>query len=133
MVIQHLGKKSIQTHRDIESVLRHIIKNVSERLFHNIQSPDPVVEWEFVFFENRFLREIHLCHWFYDKKQESPVQISIRNPTELILFQELLKRLQDRHVDCDESLTKKSAADVQEAVVVSTDTPSVMETMILFQ
>jgi hypothetical protein len=38
MVIQHLGKKSIQTHRDIADVLRHIIKNVSERLFRNIQS-----------------------------------------------------------------------------------------------
>jgi hypothetical protein len=32
MVIQHLGKKSIQSHRDIPDVLRHIIKNVSKRL-----------------------------------------------------------------------------------------------------
>ena len=32
MVIQHLGKKSTQTHRDKSDVLRHIIKNVSKRL-----------------------------------------------------------------------------------------------------
>jgi hypothetical protein len=44
MVIQHLGKKSIQTHRDIADVLRHIIKNVSERLFRNIQSQAPVTQ-----------------------------------------------------------------------------------------
>jgi hypothetical protein len=31
-VIQHLGKKSIQTIRDNADVLRHIIKNVSSRL-----------------------------------------------------------------------------------------------------
>jgi hypothetical protein len=54
MVIQHLGKKSIQTHRDIADVLRHIIKNVSERLFRNIQSRDPVTQWDFFcFFQNR--------------------------------------------------------------------------------
>jgi hypothetical protein len=52
MVIQHLGEKSIQTHRDIADVLRHIIKNVSERLFRNIQSGDPVTQWDFFcFFE----------------------------------------------------------------------------------
>jgi hypothetical protein len=34
------------------------------------------------------------------KKQEPPVQVSSVNPTELACFQELLKRLQDRHVDC---------------------------------
>ena len=38
MVIQLLGKKSIQTNRDIPDVLRHIIKNVSKRLFRNILS-----------------------------------------------------------------------------------------------
>jgi hypothetical protein len=54
-------------------------------------------------------------------------------PTELACFQELLKRLQDRHVDCDEALTKKAAADAQAAAAVSADTPSVLETMMLFQ
>ena len=38
VVIQHLGKKSIQTNRDIPDGLRHIIKNVSKRLFRNILS-----------------------------------------------------------------------------------------------
>jgi hypothetical protein len=52
--------------------------------------------------------------------------------TELAYVQELLKRLQDRHVDYDEDLSKKSADDVQAAVVVSVDTPSVLEVMILF-
>jgi hypothetical protein len=47
MVIHHLGKKSVQTHRDIVDVLRHVIQNVSERLFCNIQSPDSVTQWEF--------------------------------------------------------------------------------------
>jgi hypothetical protein len=36
MVIQHLGEKSIQTNRDSSDVLRHIIKNVSERLVRTI-------------------------------------------------------------------------------------------------
>ena len=42
MVIQHLGKNSIQTNRDKLDVLRHIIKNVSERLVQLIESPAPV-------------------------------------------------------------------------------------------
>jgi hypothetical protein len=67
------------------------------------------------------------------KKQESPVQISTRNPTELACLQELLKRLQDRHVDCAEALTKKAASDAQVAATVSPDTPSVMQAMMLFQ
>ena len=33
------------------------------------------------------------------KKQETPVQVSSVHPTELACLQELLKRLQDRHVD----------------------------------
>ena len=32
----NLGEKSVQTQRDIPDVLRHIIKNVSERLFRII-------------------------------------------------------------------------------------------------
>ena len=67
------------------------------------------------------------------KKQESPVQISSRHPTELAYLQELLKRLQDRHVDCAEALTKKTASDAQTAASVSADTPSVVEAMMLFQ
>jgi hypothetical protein len=47
MVIQHLGKKSIQTNRDKSDVLRHIIKNVSERLFRLIESRSLVTEPDF--------------------------------------------------------------------------------------
>jgi hypothetical protein len=67
------------------------------------------------------------------KKQESTVQVSSVHPTELAYLQELLKRLQDRHVDCAEALTKKAATDAQAAAAVSADTPSVLEAMILFQ
>ena len=49
MVIQHLGKKSIQTIRDNADVLRHIIKNVSSRLVGIIESPSPVTKWELFF------------------------------------------------------------------------------------
>jgi hypothetical protein len=61
------------------------------------------------------------------------VRLSSRHPTELACLQELLKRLQDRHVDCAEALTKKAAADAQAAAAVSEDTPSVLEAMMLFQ
>jgi hypothetical protein len=33
------------------------------------------------------------------KKQEPPVQVSSRHPTELVCLQELLNRLQDHHVE----------------------------------
>ena len=49
------------------------------------------------------------------KKQEPPVQVSSRNPTELACLQELLKRLQDRHVDCAEAVAKKAAIDAVSA------------------
>jgi hypothetical protein len=48
-------------------------------------------------------------------------------------LQVLLKRLQNRHVDCAEALTKKAATDAQAAAAVSPDTPNVMQTMMLFQ
>jgi hypothetical protein len=54
MVIQLLGKKSIQTHRDNADVLRHIIKNVSSRLVGIIQSHAPVTNWEL--FSSLFLQ-----------------------------------------------------------------------------
>ena len=41
------------------------------------------------------------------KKQEPPVQVSSRHPTELACLQELLKRLQDRHVECAQAVAKK--------------------------
>jgi hypothetical protein len=67
------------------------------------------------------------------KKQEPAVHLSSRHPTELACLQELLKRLQDRHVDCAEALTKEAAADAQSAAAVSEDTPSVLEAMMLLQ
>ncbi len=45
------------------------------------------------------------------KKQEPPVQLSRDRKSELACLRELLKRLQDRHVDCAEAVAKKAAAD----------------------
>jgi hypothetical protein len=44
-------------------------------------------------------------------------------------LQELLKRLQDRHVECAQALTKKAAADAQAAATVNPDTPNVLQAM----
>jgi hypothetical protein len=68
------------------------------------------------------------------KKQEPPVQVSSVHPTELACLQELLKRLQDRHVEYA-SVVKKADADAQAvdtevAVVVSPDTRNVLQAMI---
>jgi hypothetical protein len=54
MVIQHSGKKSIQTNRDSSEILRHIIKNVSKRLVRTIESRTPVT----FFFGTSFLEKI---------------------------------------------------------------------------
>ncbi len=64
------------------------------------------------------------------KKQEPPVQVSSVHPTELACLKELLRRLQDRHVDCAEAVAKKAAADTASAVTVSPDTPNVLQAMI---
>jgi hypothetical protein len=44
-------------------------------------------------------------------------------------LQELLKRLQDRHVECAQAVTKKAAADAQAAATVNPDTPNVLPAM----
>jgi hypothetical protein len=44
-------------------------------------------------------------------------------------LQELLKRLQDRHVKYAESVAKKAAADAQAAADVSPDAPNVLQSM----
>ena len=44
-------------------------------------------------------------------------------------MQELLKRLQDRHVDCAEAVAKKAAADAASAATVNPDTPNVLQAM----
>jgi hypothetical protein len=59
------------------------------------------------------------------KKQEPPVHVSSVHPTDLACLQELLKRLQDRHVDCAEA--------VASAATVDPDAPHVLEVMMLFQ
>jgi hypothetical protein len=64
------------------------------------------------------------------KKQKPPVQVSRVDPTELVCLQNLLKRLQDRHVDCGETVAKKDAADAVSAATVSPDTPNVLPVMI---
>ncbi len=44
-------------------------------------------------------------------------------------MQELLKRLQDRHVDCAEVVAKKAAADAVSASTVNPDAPNVLQAM----
>ena len=44
-VIRVSSQNCIQANTDIADVLRHIIKNVLERLFRNIQSPAPVTDF----------------------------------------------------------------------------------------
>jgi hypothetical protein len=63
------------------------------------------------------------------KKQEPPVQVSSVHPTELACLQELLKRLQDRHVEYAQAVAKKAAADAVSAGTVSPDTPNVLQAM----
>jgi hypothetical protein len=67
------------------------------------------------------------------KKQEPPVQVSSVNPTELACLQELLRRLQDRHVDCAAAVAKKASADAASAATVSPDTPNVLQAMMQLQ
>ena len=63
------------------------------------------------------------------KKQEPAVRLSRVHPTELACLQELLKRLQDRHVECAQAVAKQAAADAQAAAAVSPDTPNVLQAM----
>jgi hypothetical protein len=44
-------------------------------------------------------------------------------------LQELLKRLQDRHVNCAEAVAKKATADAASAATVNPDAPNVLQTM----
>jgi len=53
------------------------------------------------------------------KKQETPVQVSNRNPT-------LMVCLQERHGGCAEVLAEKASVDAQAAAVGSPDTPNVL-------
>ena len=48
-------------------------------------------------------------------------------------MQELLKRLQDRHVQCAEAVAKKGAADAASAAAVSPDAPNVLQAMMQLQ
>ncbi len=67
------------------------------------------------------------CPGCCGKKQEPPVQLSCDRKSELACLQELLKRLQDRHVDCAEALAKTAAADAVSAATVSPDPPNVLQ------
>ncbi len=67
------------------------------------------------------------------KKQEPPVEVSSVHPTELACLQELLKRLQDRHVNCAEAVAKKAAADAASAATVDPDAPNVLQAMMQLQ
>ncbi len=44
-------------------------------------------------------------------------------------MQELLKRLQDRHVECAQAVAKKADADAASTSTVSPDTPNVLQAM----
>ena len=57
---------------------------------------------------------------------EPAVRLSRVHTTELACLQELLKRLQDRHVQCAEAVAKKGAADAASAAAVSPDAPNVL-------
>jgi hypothetical protein len=72
-----------------------------------------------------------LCRWYDScgKGQEQAVQLSRDRKSELACLQELLKRLQDRHVDCAEALAKTAAADAVSAATVSPDPPNVLQAM----
>jgi hypothetical protein len=48
-------------------------------------------------------------------------------------LQELLKRLQDRHVDCAEAVAKKAAAHASSAATVDPDAPNVLQAMMQLQ
>jgi hypothetical protein len=56
-------------------------------------------------------------------------KVSSVHPTELACLQELPKRLQDRHVEYAQAVTKKAAADAQAATTVNPDTPNVLQAM----
>ncbi len=70
------------------------------------------------------------CPGCCGKRQETPVQLSCDRKTELTCLQELLRRLQDRHVDCAETVVKKAAADAASAATVDPDAPNVLQAMI---
>ncbi len=55
------------------------------------------------------------------------------HPTELACLQELLKRLQDRHVDCAEAVAKKAAVDAASAATVDPDASNVLQAMMQLQ
>ena len=63
--------------------------------------------------------------------QETPIRLSKERTTMRACLQELLKRLQEKHGRCAESLTNKAAADAQAGAVVHS--PNVMQAMMLFQ
>ena len=46
-----------------------------------------------------------------------------------LLLQEFLKRLQDRHVECAQTVAKKATADAQAAAAVSPDAPNVLQAL----
>ena len=62
------------------------------------------------------------------KSQQSAARVCTPRRSHACL-QELLKRLQDRHVECAQALTKKAAADAQAAATVNPDTPNVLQAM----
>ena len=60
---------------------------------------------------------------------ESAVLLSREHRSELAYLEELLKRLQDRHVECGVAVAKKAAADAQTDATASLDTTNVLQVM----
>ena len=73
------------------------------------------------------------CPGCCGKRQEAPVQLSRDRKTELACLQELLRRLQDRHVDCAEAVAQKAAADAASATTVTPDAQNVLQAMMQLQ
>ncbi len=70
-------------------------------------------------------QEYGSCH----KKQEPAVRLSSTHHTEVVSLQVLVKRLQDRHVECAEAVAKKGVADAASAAAVSPDASNVLQAM----
>ncbi len=63
------------------------------------------------------------------KEARASSPLSRVQPTELACLQELLKRLQDRHVEYAQSVAKKAVADATSTPTVNADTPNVLQAM----
>ena len=64
------------------------------------------------------------------RTKDPTVRLSSENRTEIECLQELLKRLQDRHVECAQAVAKKTDVDAVSTATVTPDAQNVLQTMI---